>query len=83
MRGLVEPVGARVELTDDGDSANMWISLGPEGVPGIVLSGHSDVVPVAGQPWSRDPFALYAQDGRLYGRGTADMKGFSPVRWRP
>lgn len=76
VRGLVEPVGARVELTDDGDSANMWISLGPEGVPGIVLSGHSDVVPVAGQPWSRDPFALHAQDGRLYGRGTADMKGF-------
>ena len=80
VRSLVEPAGARVTLTDDGDNANMWISVGPDDRPGdrcgVVLSGHSDVVPVAGQPWSRDPFVLHAQDGRLYGRGTADMKGF-------
>ncbi|WP_369676841.1 M20/M25/M40 family metallo-hydrolase, partial [Enterococcus faecium] len=53
-----------------------WITMGPEGVPGVVLSGHSDVVPVAGQDWSRDPFVLHEQDARLYGRGTADMKAF-------
>jgi acetylornithine deacetylase len=76
VQSLVEPAGARVDLTDDGDNANMWISVGPDDVPGVVLSGHSDVVPVAGQSWSRDPFALHDADGRLYGRGTADMKGF-------
>ena len=76
VRSLVEPAGARVTLTDDGDNANMWISVGPDDAPGVVLSGHSDVVPVVGQPWSRDPFVLHAADGRLYGRGTADMKGF-------
>lgn len=76
VRALLAPVGARIELTDDGDSANMWITMGPEGVPGVVLSGHSDVVPVAGQDWSRDPFVLHEQDARLYGRGTADMKAF-------
>lgn len=76
IRALLAPVGARIELTDDGDSANMWITMGPEGVPGVVLSGHSDVVPVAGQDWSRDPFVLHEQDARLYGRGTADMKAF-------
>ena len=76
VRSLVEPAGARVLLTDDGDSANMWISIGPDDGPGVVLSGHSDVVPVAGQAWSRDPFMLHAEEGRLYGRGTADMKGF-------
>jgi len=76
VRALVEPAGARVVLTDDGDNANMWISVGPDDVPGVVLSGHSDVVPVAGQPWSRDPWLLHGEHGRLYGRGTADMKGF-------
>ncbi len=76
VRAVVALAGARVVLTDDGADANMWISVGPEGVPGVVLSGHSDVVPVAGQAWTRDPFVLTAHDGRLYGRGTADMKGF-------
>jgi acetylornithine deacetylase len=76
VRALVEPAGARVMLTDDGDNANMWISVGPVDTPGMVLSGHSDVVPVAGQSWSRDPFVLHAEQGRLYGRGSADMKGF-------
>ncbi len=76
VRALVEPAGARVETTDDGENANLWISVGPQDRPGIVLSGHSDVVPVVGQPWSRDPFVLHTDQGRLYGRGTADMKGF-------
>ena len=56
--------------------ANLFASLGPDAEAGILLSGHTDVVPVAGQPWTRDPFRLGAADGRLYGRGTADMKGF-------
>ena len=76
VRALVEPAGLRVTLTDDGDSANMLIATGPVDRPGIVLSGHSDVVPVAGQPWSRDPFVAQQVDGRIYGRGAADMKGF-------
>ena len=76
VRALVEPAGAHVVTTDDGPDANMWISVGPHDVPGVVLSGHSDVVPVAGQHWRHDPFVLRAEDGRLYGRGTADMKGF-------
>ena len=45
-------------------------------MPGIVLSGHTDVVPVAGQAWTSDPFRARPQDGRIYGRGAADMKGF-------
>jgi acetylornithine deacetylase len=61
---------------EDGRKANLWATIGPEGTPGIVLSGHTDVVPVDGQSWSSDPFRLERRDGNLYGRGTADMKGF-------
>src|SRR5436190_3783483 len=60
----------------DGSKANLWATIGPAEVAGIVLSGHTDVVPVDGQSWSADPFRLTARDGRLYGRGAADMKGF-------
>lgn len=56
--------------------ANLFASLGPDDRPGIVLSGHTDVVPVDGQPWTMPPFQLTEKDGRLYGRGTADMKGY-------
>jgi acetylornithine deacetylase len=59
----------------DGTKANLFASVGgPEG--GVMLSGHTDVVPVEGQDWTRPPFALTRAEGRLYGRGTADMKGF-------
>ena len=60
----------------DGRKANLYATLGPEAEGGIVLSGHTDVVPVDGQNWSSDPFTLTERDGRLYGRGTCDMKGF-------
>jgi acetylornithine deacetylase len=56
--------------------SNLIASFGPPGGDGIVLSGHSDVVPVEGQDWTSDPFTLRAQDGQLYGRGSSDMKGF-------
>jgi len=56
--------------------ANLLATIGPKDVPGIMLSGHTDVVPVAEQNWSHDPFDMTARDGRLYGRGTCDMKGF-------
>jgi acetylornithine deacetylase len=56
--------------------ANLYARLGPPGPGGVMLSGHSDVVPVDGQDWSVAPFALSEREGRLYGRGTADMKGF-------
>jgi acetylornithine deacetylase len=56
--------------------ASLWVTIGPAGVPGYILSGHTDVVPVDGQAWSSDPFTLTARDGKLYGRGSTDMKGF-------
>lgn len=67
--------GARVP-NEDGDKANFYATIGPDVEGGVILSGHSDVVPVDGQPWSTDPFTLTEKDGRFYGRGTCDMKGF-------
>jgi acetylornithine deacetylase len=67
-------------ITDQtGQKASLWVTIGPQDKPGFVLSGHTDVVPVAGQNWSNDPFAIVERDGRLFGRGTADMKGFVAV----
>ena len=70
--------GARVEMQQDagGTKANLFATIGPEEPGGILLSGHTDVVPVEDQDWTTDPFAMVARDGRLYGRGTCDMKGF-------
>lgn len=62
--------------SEDGKKANLWATIGPKDRPGVVLSGHTDVVPVDGQAWSSDPFKLSTRDGVHYGRGTADMKGF-------
>jgi len=56
--------------------ANLFATIGPRDRGGVVLSGHTDVVPVDGQAWTLEPFRLTEKDGRLYGRGTADMKGF-------
>lgn len=67
--------GTRVANADD-SKANLFATIGPAVEGGIVLSGHTDVVPVDGQPWSSDPFTLTERGGRLYGRGTCDMKGF-------
>ena len=58
---------------------NLYATIGPDVPGGIVLSGHTDVVPVDGQSWTSDPFTLAARDGNFYGRGTADMKGFLAV----
>jgi acetylornithine deacetylase len=60
----------------DGTRANLYATTGPTDIPGVMLSGHTDVVPVEGQAWTRPPFELAQHDGRYYGRGTADMKGF-------
>ena len=62
--------------TADGQKASLFATIGPAGVGGIALSGHTDVVPVTGQSWDTDPFTLVERDGRLYGRGTCDMKGY-------
>lgn len=81
VRDALAAQGARVELMHSpaGDKANLFATLPAadgrtEG--GIVLSGHTDVVPVDGQQWSSQPFVLTERDGRLYGRGSCDMKGF-------
>ena len=59
-----------------GQKANLLAVIGPRDRPGYILSGHTDVVPVDGQTWSSDPFTLRRDNGRLYGRGATDMKGF-------
>jgi acetylornithine deacetylase len=84
VREYLKPYDADVRLTFDDDKrkANLFATLGPRtgGVDGgIVLSGHTDVVPVQGQAWDSDPFTLIERDGKLYGRGTSDMKSFIAV----
>lgn len=74
-RGVV----ADLTFDDGGRKANLFATLGDGTKPGLILSGHTDVVPVDGQSWNSDPFALVCRDGRFYGRGAADMKGFLAV----
>lgn len=81
VRDYLDDRGVHSQLVTnaEGTKANLFACIGPEREGGIVLSGHTDVVPVDGQPWSSDPFRLSERDGRLYGRGTSDMKGFIAV----
>lgn len=78
IRDYLDELGVESELfyNDGRTKANLFASIGPREPGGIVLSGHTDVVPVDGQPWTVEAFRLTERDGRLYGRGTADMKGF-------
>ena len=69
-------IASRLIRNEAGDKANLFATIGPSGDGGLVLSGHTDVVPVAGQDWSSDPFEAVVRDGRIYGRGSCDMKGF-------
>lgn len=64
---------------ETGKKASLFAHVGPEEAGGIVLSGHTDVVPVDGQAWDTDPFHVTEKDGKLYGRGTCDMKGFDAL----
>ncbi|MCZ6472581.1 MAG: acetylornithine deacetylase [SAR324 cluster bacterium] len=74
----LEGMGLAVEVhaSDDGGKANVFATLGAPDAGGLMLAGHMDVVPVEGQDWHTDPFTLTEADGKLYGRGTADMKSF-------
>lgn len=63
----------------DGTKANLYFSVGPAAPGGVILSGHTDVVPVDGQDWSSDPWTIEIRDGLVYGRGTADMKAFLAI----
>jgi acetylornithine deacetylase len=78
VQTLLQKTGAEVALikNDAGTKANLYATIGPKDRAGVLLSGHTDVVPIAGQNWTVPPFALTRKDGRLYGRGTCDMKGF-------
>lgn len=82
----LDGLGARIELLKDetGTKGNLWVRFGPDVAGGLLLSGHTDVVPVVGQPWQSDPFSLKAgqqHNGEdiLVGRGSCDMKGFIAV----
>ena len=66
-------------MSDCGDKANLYATIGPQVDGGVVLSGHTDVVPITDQNWHTDPFVLTEKDGLLYGRGTCDMKAFSAI----
>jgi acetylornithine deacetylase len=78
VRDYLDGYGVKSELVFDagGNKANLYATIGPQDRGGILLSGHTDVVPVDDQDWHTDPFKIVEMDDRLYGRGSADMKGF-------
>jgi acetylornithine deacetylase len=79
VQELLEGAGIASTLVADPQDAtrcNLFATVGPTDVPGVMLSGHTDVVPANGQPWSVPPFEATERDGRIYGRGSSDMKGF-------
>ncbi|MFD2206716.1 acetylornithine deacetylase [Kiloniella antarctica] len=69
-------ISSSISYDETGERANLYARVGPEVDGGVVLNGHTDVVPVKGQPWTENPFTLIERDNRLYGRGSVDMKGF-------
>jgi acetylornithine deacetylase len=69
-------ISYRLTTNDEGTKQNIFASVGPQVEGGVILSGHTDVVPVTGQAWDSDPFILTERNNRLYGRGSCDMKGF-------
>lgn len=81
VRDYLADLGVAVSLVHDaeGRKANLYATLGPGDRPGIALSGHTDVVPIDNQDWHRDPWQVSEHDGRLFGRGTSDMKSFIAV----
>ena len=81
IRNYLDGLGIASELVhnDSGRKANLFATLGPPDISGIALSGHTDVVPVDGQPWDSDPFSVERRGDRLYGRGTCDMKSFIAI----
>lgn len=81
IAGYLADHGVESTIVSDGDpgKANLLATIGPTDKPGIALAGHTDVVPVDGQHWSSDPWLLSERDGKLYGRGTADMKAWSAL----
>lgn len=78
IAALLDVAGVPYWLEPDatGTKLNLFATIGPDVPGGVILSGHTDVVPVEGQPWTSNPFTMVERDGRLYGRGTCDMKGF-------
>ena len=78
VQSILVPLGADVQIirNADGSKANIFATIGPADRPGVMLSGHTDVVPVGGQNWSRPAFEMTRRGDNLYGRGTTDMKGF-------
>ena len=78
VEDFLRPLGAGLVRVPnaDGDKANLWARFGPDRAGGVVLSGHTDVVPIDGQPWSTNPWDLIEHSGKWFARGTTDMKGF-------
>jgi acetylornithine deacetylase len=81
VEAYLRPLGFSFHRVYDatGEKANLFATIGPADVPGVILSGHTDVVPVDDQHWTSDPFALRLEDGKAYARGACDMKGFLAV----
>ncbi|RVU38037.1 acetylornithine deacetylase [Hwanghaeella grinnelliae] len=79
VRGYLADYGVEAQVlpNEDGTKANLFATIGPSKPGGVALSGHTDVVPVVGQPWDTNPFEVVEKGTRLYGRGTCDMKAFS------
>jgi acetylornithine deacetylase len=77
----LKSIGVETRLTYNlkETKANLWCTIGPSNIGGIVLSGHTDVVPINGQAWTKPPFKMSKENGKLYGRGTSDMKGFCAI----